>query len=125
MEDAYKESVYNEIFKVIKERYEETDRESKEDKGNKFKDGRALAYWEMNEIVMVRLEMLEDDYLDDKQAEEKKKWGCPYYHKMVDSDECCDMYYIANRFFKDESLVKEEDRDKLAEMCEKCKKYAR
>ena len=50
-------------------------------------------------------------------------WECPYYHKMIVNFDCYDMYYIANRFFKDESLVKEEDRDKLAEMCEKCKKY--
>lgn len=55
--------------------------------------------------------------------EEVKEWICPYYHRIVDSDECYDMYLVAMRFFKDESLVKEEDRDKLAEMCEKCKKY--
>ena len=55
--------------------------------------------------------------------EEEVMWECPYYHKMIVNFDCYDMYYIANRFFKDESLVKEEDRDKLAQMCEKCKKY--
>lgn len=58
MTDAYKEWVYNEIFKTIKERYEEAQQESNENKGDAFKEGRALAYWEMNEIIKDRLEML-------------------------------------------------------------------
>ena len=62
MEDAYKEWVYNEIFRVIKERYEEAQQESYEDKDDDFKSGRALAYWEMNEIIKDRLEiMLKED----------------------------------------------------------------
>lgn len=62
MEDAYKEWVYNEIFRVIKERCEEAERESKENKGDKFKAGRWMAYWEMNEIIKDRLEiMLKED----------------------------------------------------------------
>lgn len=55
--------------------------------------------------------------------EEVKKWICPYYHKVVDADECLDMYFIAMRAFRDDDLVKEEDRDKLFAMCEKCKKH--
>lgn len=55
--------------------------------------------------------------------EKVKEWICPYYNRTVDSDECCDMYLIAMRAFKDESMVKEADRDKLFAMCRKCKKY--
>mgnify|MGYP004697662459 CR=1 FL=1 len=60
MEDAYKEWVYNEIFRTIEERCEEAQRENEEDREDHFKAGRALAYWEMSEIIKNRLEMLEE-----------------------------------------------------------------
>lgn len=59
-EIAYKEMVYNMIFDTINERYAEAQQESDEDKGDLFKAGRALAYWEVSEIIKNRLEMLED-----------------------------------------------------------------
>ena len=49
-----KEWIYNEIFRVIEELYEDAEQESMQDK----------------------------------------------------KDECCDLYYIVNRLFRDESLVK-------------------
>lgn len=52
--------VYNMIFDTINERYAEAQQESDEDKGDLFKAGRALAYWEVSEIIKNRLEMLED-----------------------------------------------------------------
>ena len=55
--------------------------------------------------------------------EKAKEWICPYYHKVVDADECYDMYFIAMRAFRDDDLVKEEDRDQLFAMCEKCQKH--
>ena len=58
MEDAYKEWIYNEIFRTIDERCIEAQRESEEDRNDAFKSGRALAYWEMNEIIKDRLKML-------------------------------------------------------------------
>ena len=58
MEDAYKEWIYNEIFRTIDERCAEAQRESEEDRNDAFKSGRALAYWEMNEIIKDRLKML-------------------------------------------------------------------
>lgn len=58
MTDAYKEWIYNEIFRTIKERCDEAQKESNESKGDAFKEGRALAYWEMNEIIKDRLKML-------------------------------------------------------------------
>lgn len=60
-EIAYKEMVYNMIFETINERYAEAQHESDEDKKDVFKAGRALAYWEVSEIIKTRLEMLEDD----------------------------------------------------------------
>lgn len=58
MADAYREWIYNEIFRTIEERCKEAQRESKEDTDDEFKSGRALAYWEMNEIIKDRLAML-------------------------------------------------------------------
>lgn len=58
MENAYKEWVYNEIFRTIAERCKKAQQESSEDREDKFKSGRALAYWEMNEIIKDRLAML-------------------------------------------------------------------
>lgn len=45
----------------IKERYEEAQQESYEDMKDEFKSGRALAYWEMNEMINTRLKMLKED----------------------------------------------------------------
>ena len=59
-EIAYKEMVYNMIFDTINARYAEAQQESDENKGDLFKAGRALAYWEGSEIIKNRLEMLED-----------------------------------------------------------------
>ena len=59
-EIAYKEMVYNMIFDTINERYAEAQQESDEDKGDLFKAGRALADWEVSEIIKNRLRMLED-----------------------------------------------------------------
>ena len=53
-EIAYKEMVYNMIFDTINERYAEAQQESDEDKGDLFKAGRALAYWEVSEIIKNR-----------------------------------------------------------------------
>lgn len=58
MENAYKERVYNEIFRTIAERCEKAQQESSEDREDEIKSGRALAYWEMNEITKDRLAML-------------------------------------------------------------------
>ena len=58
MENAYKEWVYNEIFRTITERCEKAQQESSEDREDEFKSGRALAYWEMNEITKGRLATL-------------------------------------------------------------------
>lgn len=58
MENAYKEWVYNEIFRTTAERCEKAQQESSEDREDEFKSGRALAYWEMNEIIKDRLAML-------------------------------------------------------------------
>ena len=55
--------------------------------------------------------------------EEVKEWVCPFYHRVVDSGECIDMHLVAMRAIRDEELVKEEDRDALDAMCEKCQKY--
>lgn len=55
--------------------------------------------------------------------EEVRKWECPFYRRIVDSDECFDLHLIAMRAFRDEDLVKESDRDALDSMCEKCKNY--
>ena len=60
-EIAYKEMVYNMIFDTINERYAEAQHESDEDKKNLFKAGRALAYWEVSEIIKNRLRMVDDD----------------------------------------------------------------
>ena len=60
-EIAYKEMVYNMIFETINEHYAEAQHESDEDKKDLFKAGRALAYWEVSEIIKNRLEMLDDD----------------------------------------------------------------
>ena len=54
---------------------------------------------------------------------EVKEWVCPYYNRVVDEDECLDMYLVAMRAFKDEELVNEKDRDALFAMCDKCKKH--
>ena len=58
MENAYKEWVYNEIFRTIAERCEKAQQESNEDREDEFKSDRALAYWKMNEIIKDRLAML-------------------------------------------------------------------
>ena len=58
MENACKERVYNEIFRTIAERCEKAQQESGEDREDEIKSGRALAYWEMNEIIKDRLSML-------------------------------------------------------------------
>lgn len=58
MENAYKERVYNEIFRTIAERCEEAQQESGEDREDEIKSGRALAYWEMSEITKGRLATL-------------------------------------------------------------------
>lgn len=58
MENAYKDRVYNEIFRTIAERCEEAQQESSEDREDEIKSGRALAYWEMNEIIKGRLSTL-------------------------------------------------------------------
>ena len=58
MENAYKERVCNEIFRTIVERCEEAQQESGGDREDKIKFGRALAYWEMNEIIKDRLATL-------------------------------------------------------------------
>lgn len=54
---------------------------------------------------------------------EVRMWECPFYHRVVDSDECFDLHLIAMRAFRDEDLVKEADRDALDQMCEKCRNY--
>ncbi len=54
---------------------------------------------------------------------EVKEWLCPYYDKVIDEYECLDMYLIATRAIKDEKTVKEEDRDALFAMCQKCRKH--
>ena len=51
------------------------------------------------------------------------EWVCPYYKRIVDEDECLDMYLIATGGFRDETMVKEEERDALCAMCDKCKKH--
>lgn len=61
MNDAYKEWVYNEIFRAIKEQYEEAESEFHKDIKNTFKAGRALAYEEVKEIIENRLEALEEE----------------------------------------------------------------
>ena len=58
MENAYKEWAYNEIFRTIAERCEKAQQEISKDREDEFKSGRALAYWEMNEIIKDRLAML-------------------------------------------------------------------
>lgn len=58
MENAYKERVYNEIFRTIAERCEKAQQESSGDREDEIKSGRALAYWEMSEITKDRLAML-------------------------------------------------------------------
>lgn len=58
MDDAYKEWIYNEIFRTIEERCQEAHQESRADPDDAFKSSRALAYWEMNEIIKDRLAML-------------------------------------------------------------------
>ncbi len=52
-----------------------------------------------------------------------KEFICPYYNRIVDEDECSDMFMIASRLFIDETLVKEDDKDKLYNICIKCKKH--
>ena len=54
---------------------------------------------------------------------EVKEWVCPYYNRVVDEDECLDMYLVATRSFRDEKLVNEKDRDALCAVCDKCKKH--
>ena len=58
MENAYKKRVYNENFRMIAERCEEAQQESGGDREDEIKSGRALAYWEMSEIIKGRLAML-------------------------------------------------------------------
>lgn len=60
MTDAYKEWVYNEIFRVLKERYEEAESDFHKDVKDTFKAGRALAYEEVKEIIENRLEPLKE-----------------------------------------------------------------
>ncbi len=60
MRDAYREWVYNEIFRVIRECGEEAERGFHADMGDAFKAGRALAYEEVKEIIENRLEMLDE-----------------------------------------------------------------
>ncbi len=55
--------------------------------------------------------------------EEVRKWECPFYHRVVGEDECYDLFLIATRLVRDEDFVKEEDRDALNLMCEKCGNY--
>ena len=55
MENAYKERVYNEIFRTIAERCETAQQESSGDREDEIKSGRALAYWDMSEIIKDRL----------------------------------------------------------------------
>ena len=55
--------------------------------------------------------------------ENKRDFVCPFYNREVWEDECYDMFLIASGLFIDEGLVKEEDRNKLYVMCEKCKKH--
>ncbi len=52
-----------------------------------------------------------------------RKWECPFYHRVVGEDECCDLFLITARTVRDEDLVKEEDRDALGLMCEKRRNY--
>ncbi len=54
---------------------------------------------------------------------EVKEWRCPYYDRVIDEYECLDMYLIASRAIKDEKIVKEEDRNALFAMCQKCRKH--
>ena len=53
---------------------------------------------------------------------EIEEFLCPFYNRIVDEDECCDMFMIASRMFIDETLVKE-DRDNLYNTCLKCNKH--
>lgn len=48
---------------------------------------------------------------------------CPFYHELVDDAKCYDMFMVAARFFKNEELVPEKDRNALYEMCLKCGKH--
>lgn len=52
-----------------------------------------------------------------------RSWECPFYHRVVDEDECYDMFLIATRAVRDEKLVKEKDRDALNLMCDECRNY--
>lgn len=72
MENAYKEWVYNEIFRTIAERCEKAQQESSEDREDEFKSGRVLAYWEMSEIIKDRLPTLQYSYGRYKWRENKK-----------------------------------------------------
>ena len=55
--------------------------------------------------------------------QEAKKWRCPFYKRIVDSNECLDIYLNAMDSFADYDLVKQEDREACFAMCEKCKKH--
>ena len=60
MRDAYREWVYHEIFRAIRERHEEAESDFHADVRDAFKAGRALAYEEVKEIIENRLEMMEE-----------------------------------------------------------------
>ncbi len=50
-------------------------------------------------------------------------WKCPFYHRVIGRDECYDLFPIAARAVRDADLIKEEGRDALGLMCEKCGSY--
>ena len=110
------------IFDTINERYAEAQQESDEDKGDLFKAGRALAYWEVSEIIKIAWKCWRIER-GKKAMEEVRSWECPFYHRVVGEDECYDLFLIATRAVRDEKLVKEKDRDALSLMCDECRNY--
>ena len=51
------------------------------------------------------------------------EYTCPFYQRVVDYAECYDMFMVAARFFKNEKLVPEKDRDALYKVCLRCGKH--
>lgn len=54
---------------------------------------------------------------------EIKEYICPFYNRVVDECECYDMFMVSARFFKNDKLVPERDREVLYKTCLKCGKH--